>query len=185
MENNITLIKWKAFLTEKVDFKILKTLLLISFFSSFLALIDGGGIFFIPIILGSYIVYQFYETKQRIKYITFFLPFIFVLIFFTAGGSFLIHFNEEHLFSNSSLFATIFTGLFSSYVVLLIIWMLFKGKLQLFQFLILTVLIPIPYLLGLYADKERADIFLFYFLWNAGLSVALSSYFLGDKKSMI
>lgn len=166
---------------KKFNLPILKQLLLISFFSSFLANIDGGGAFLIPLIFGAYIVYQFYEKRQRLKFVTYFFPFIFLIIFFTAGGSFLIHFNGESSISDTNILIKIFTGLCSAYVVLITIWLFFKGQLKSFQFLILTIMIPIPYFLGLQSMAERVEIFLFYFLFNTGLSLAISNYFLPLK----
>lgn len=178
MRQNLTIKQFEIWMQANFDLIALKHLLVISFLSSFLANIDGGGAFFIPLIFGSYIVYQFYEERQRLKFVTYFLPFIFLIIFFTAGGSFLVRFNGESFFSNPNIFIKILTGLCSSYIVLFTIWMFFKGQLRVIQFFILTVVIPMPYLLNLQAGAERPEIFLFYFLFNSGLSLAITNYFL-------
>lgn len=167
-------------------YSILKKLIVIAFASSFLALIDGGGPYFIPLILGSFIVYQFYEEKQRIKFVVYFLPFIFLAIFFTSGGSFLFHnlFNETLIFNERDL-SWMFAGVWASYIVIIIVWMFFKVQIKVIHFVLLSLLIPIPYLLNLNAVAERFGIFFFYFLWNAGLSVVLSLMFSQNKSTKI
>lgn len=163
-------------------FSTLKKLMIIVFSSSFLALIDGGGPFLIPLIFGSFIVYQFYEEKQRIKFLVYFLPFIFVTIFFTAGGGFFIlqWFDMETTLPRGD-FEWMFVGVWSSYIVLLTIWALFKVKIKFIHFVLLTILIPIPYLLGLDGTHERGSIYFFYLLWNTMLSIVLSLMFSQKK----
>ena len=165
-----------------VDLITLKHLLLISLFSAPLMLIDGGGVMFIPLIIGSYLVYQFYQTRQRIKYIIYLLPFIFFIVFITAGGVHVIPFNDGNLIYTSNVLARILVGLWCAYVVLLLVWIFFKRNLRPLQFLMLTILIPIPYLLGFESGNERMEGFLFFLFWNGGLSVALSNYFLPLNK---
>lgn len=171
--------KLSVLLFKEVDknqfYATLKKLIAISLLSSFLTLIDGIGVFFIPIIIGSFIVYQFYEKKQRIKFMVYFLPFIFLFIFFTGGGGFfLIQWFETYGLED---YAQLFVGLWSAYIVLLCTWLLFKVKIKIIHFVLLTLLIPIPYLLGLNGAGERYTIYFFFFLWNAALSIVLSLVF--------
>jgi len=150
----------------------LKKFLIASLVSSLPALFDGGG-FYIPVIFGCFIVYQFYKEKQRIKYLVYLLPFIFLIIFFTSGGAFIIN---HGLVDKDNTLGTILTGLWASYVVLFSIWALFKVRLHLSYFIALTILIPIPYLLGLYEAQESYAIFFFLF-WNVCISLVLSAVF--------
>ncbi|WAC42583.1 hypothetical protein [Pedobacter sp. SL55] len=157
--------KLKAIFFRDVDqnqlFSTLQKLMLINFVSSFLALIDGGAVFFIPIIIGSFIVYQFYEEKQRIKFVVYFLPFIFLFIFFTGGGGFfIIQWFETYGLED---YKQLFVGVWSAYIVLLCIWMLFKVKIKIIHVVLLSTLIPIPYLLGLNGINEHVSGFFFFF----------------------
>ncbi|RZL27882.1 MAG: hypothetical protein EOO96_21710 [Pedobacter sp.] len=156
--------------------------MIIVFSSSFLALIDGGGMFFIPVIFGSFIVYQFYEEKQRVKFLVYFLPFIFLAIFFTAGGGLFIiqRFDFESMLPSD--LQWIFVGIWSSYIILISVWALFKVKIKFIHFVLLTILIPIPYSLGLDGIHERDSIYFFCFLWNTMLSIVLSLMFSQKKK---
>ena len=47
--------------------------------------------------------------------------------------------------------------------------------------MLLTILIPIPYLLGLDGTHERGSIYFFYFLWNTMFSIVLSLMFSQKK----
>ena len=164
---------------EKTHFySTLKTLIVISFLSSFLGLIDGGGPYFIPLVIGSFIVYQFYEEKQRIPFVVYFLPFIFFAIFFSSGGGlFILNAINADLIHHESEIGWMIAGVWSSYVIVLTIWLLFKVQIKVIHFVLLTLLIPIPYLLNLSATKETFGIFFFYFLWNSALSAVLSLLF--------
>ncbi|RZL42003.1 MAG: hypothetical protein EOP00_23990 [Pedobacter sp.] len=162
---------------EKTQFyATLKKLIVLSFVSAFLGLIDGGGPYFIPLAIGSYIVYQFYEEKQRIKFVVYFLPFIFFAIFFSAGGGFFI-LNATNTEALDNDLGFMLVGIWSSYIIILSIWALFKVQIKVIHFVLLTLLIPIPYLLNLSATKETFGIFFFYFLWNSALSLVLSLLF--------
>ena len=167
---------------DKIRFYLtLKKLIVISFLTSFLVCFDGGLGLFIPIIIGSFIVHQFYEEKQRIKFLVYFLPFIFLAIFFTAGG-FPIFFRPiDNIFPEDSEVRWLVIGIWSGYMILLTVWCLFKVRIKLTHFLLITLLLPIAYL----SRTDRMDIMtgrnasavLFYFLWNTTLSVVLSLLF--------
>lgn len=177
--------KLKAIFFRDVDqnqfFSTLKKLILISFFSSFLICFDGGLGLLIPIIIGSFIVYQFYEEKQRIKFVVYFLPFIFLAIFLTAGGFPLLLRPFDDMFPDDSHLRWLLLGIWSGYVILLTIWLLFKVKIKLIHFILLTFLLPITYLLNANSITvmmgRSLNAVLFYFLWNASLSVVLSLIF--------
>lgn len=175
MEKFTTLV----FAVDKTQFhSALKKLMLVSFLSSFFVLIDGVGVFFIPFILGSFIVYQFYEEKQRIPFVVYFLPFIFLFIFLTGGGTFIIDDKLElNLLTMEGTLAWMMVGIWCACLAILCVWLLFKVKLKIIHFLLVAILVAIPYLIGLNAMDGQAYGLLFYMLWNAALSVVLSLLF--------
>lgn len=180
MGRKMNLNKFSSKLSSNFNLELLGILISISFFSSFLIFIDGWGALTIPFILGSYLVYQFYEERQRVKYIAFFLPFLFLIIFLVGGG-FYVKANQltEHNFNgNNQNWLSALSGIGCAFLVLITVWAFFKGKLRIIQFVVLAVLIPIPYFIGLDPVHEYGKNFFFYFLWNSGLSLAFSNYFL-------
>lgn len=169
----------KSFFLKDVDqikfIATLKKLMLTSFASSLLATIDGAA-FYMPIIFALFIVYFFYEEKQRLKYIVYLLPIFFFLIFL-VGAAIALNWVSYIGIENQSFWSWIISGILCSYLIIISIWILFKVKLHFAHFLTLTILIPIPYLLGFDGIHENSYPFLFYLLWNGIVALVLSLIF--------
>ncbi|AFD07423.1 hypothetical protein [Solitalea canadensis] len=149
-------------------------LISISFICSALSSIKGG-IIFTPLIYGFYLCFT-YPEKLRYKNVSLILlPLLFLALFLTGGGMFfVIDLHVKSPDKDPLLFAII--GIWTSQVLLVLIWALLKIKLTIGGLIQMAILVLPPYLLKLH-PVETADnsIFLFYFLWQSGFSIGLST----------
>lgn len=151
----------------------------INIFSSLLTEVESCA-FFIPLIYGFFIA--FINTKnQRIKIIGFLvMPLLFFVVFVTGGGLFFFVKTLGKLFDDK--FLNMLIGAWCSQLILTIIWFFYDIKLKIHYFIVIAILVLPPYFLGLNGTQEFDNsIFIFYFLYNSGISICLSWIFAQKK----
>ena len=138
--------------------------------------IDGGGLFFIPIILGLYLAFS-NRDRFKINYLPFvMLPFLFFIIFITGGG--LLILNRIFKFEMNSTLNMALIGFWCSQLIACVIMLFIRVRLYYYNLPIIGILVLPPYLLGLHPTAENENsIFLFYFLWQVGIAIGLSLLF--------
>ena len=154
----------KASLAENYSYYIIFNAL-----SSALVLIDGFGVFVIPIVFGIFILLMNWH-QLRAKFSGILYPISLFLVFFTSGGAFFL-LKYEILGSEHSSFGN---GIWASFMIIFITWIFFKIKIKWTYFVFLVLTITIPYFIGLDPAKEF-DNFApgFYFLYNLSFLTVL------------